>query len=93
MGENNILKISVVILAMNPHGYVKDCIESVFRDSNSLGVESEVLTVKNGSTNDTVKLFEELRKKYLNFGVIRLDKNYSTKLPGCIHYCKFLGGL
>jgi len=93
MSKNDILRILVVILAMNPHGYVKDCIESVFRDSNGPGVEIEVLTVNNGSTNDTVKLFEELRKKYSNFDVIGLDKNYSTRLPGCIHYCKFLGGL
>ena len=78
---------------MNLREYVKNCAEFGFRDSNNIGMEIEVLTAKNGLTNDTIKFFEELRKKYLNFDVIRLDKNYNTRLSRHIRHLKFLGEL
>jgi hypothetical protein len=88
-----IYKNFSVILVMNLGEYVKNCTKFGFRDSNNPRMEIEALTSKNGLTNDTVKLFEELRKKYLNLDVIRLDKNYNTRVSRHIRHLKLLGGL
>lgn len=58
MEENNIKKVSIVVLAYNHLDYTKLCIESLLK--YTLNIDYELIVVNNGSTDETKEYFESL---------------------------------
>lgn len=57
--ENNKPRVSIVILAYNQLEYTKKCIESIYQYTSHINFE--LITVNNGSFDDTKKYFDSLQ--------------------------------
>lgn len=58
MEENNIKKVSIVVLAYNHLDYTKTCIKSLLK--YTLDIDYELIVVNNGSTDGTKEYFDTL---------------------------------
>lgn len=56
------MKLSVIVIAKNEQGVIKECLES------TLKVADEIILVDSGSTDDTVKIAKELGAKIIAAG-------------------------
>lgn len=70
-------KVSFVILTWNSSQYIKSCIDSINTISNFL---IKVIIVDNGSTDSTVEILKEYKKKMNNLDVIFLSENMGTTI-------------
>lgn len=66
-------KISFIILSWNSEKYLKKCIESILTIN---ALETEIIIIDNGSTDNSINIIEEYKKVKL----IKLDKNYGTTI-------------
>ncbi|MBN8133422.1 glycosyltransferase family 2 protein [Vibrio vulnificus] len=57
------MKITIIIPVYNGEIYIRDCVSSF---ANKLIVESEVIIINDGSTDDSLRVCLELEKKYDN---------------------------
>lgn len=77
-----MIKIGFVILAWNSQKCIGDCIASIHHlDKNA--ITGKTIVIDNGSTDDTVKVINEINKQYVsNSGfecsIKQLDRNYGT---------------
>ena len=66
------MKLSTVIITWNAAKYVNRCFDSLFAATES--VDSEIIVVDNGSTDDTLSLIEKYCSRG-NVQIERLDRN------------------
>ena len=65
-------KISIVLLNLNQHRMTIDCIESLTENDYT---NFEIILVDNGSTDNSVEIFESLPQKYQNLKFIKNREN------------------
>ena len=66
-------KISFIILSWNSEKYLQNCIESILKIKE---LETEIIIIDNGSTDNSIKIIEKYKKAKL----IKLEKNYGTTI-------------
>lgn len=64
-------KVSVVLPSLNVKAYIKECMESVCRQSLQ---EIEIICVDAGSTDGTLEILKEYEKKDARVTLIHSDK-------------------
>ena len=64
------MKISFVIPAFNEEDYLKDCLESIFKEANNKSYSYEIIVVNNASTDKT----EQIAKAFKNVKVVKEPK-------------------
>ncbi len=74
--------ISFIILTWNSEGYLRRCLDSLFRKCSEEKLPFEVIVIDNGSRDDSCVVVEEYRKNISEgFHLIRLDSNRGTTYP------------
>lgn len=71
----NMEKISFIILSWNSEQYIKNCINSINTIHSFL---IKIIIVDNGSTDNTVNILKEYKKKNDNLEVVFLSQNIGT---------------
>lgn len=56
-----MIKTSIVVPVYNTSDYLKDCFESIFKQTQK---EIEVIVINDGSTDDSLYILEQIKKKY-----------------------------
>ncbi len=56
------MKISFVIPAYNEENYLKDCLQSIFKETKDKDYDFEVIIVNNASTDNTKQIAKEFKK-------------------------------
>lgn len=81
--QQELVEVSIIILAYNRLEKTKQCVESILQNSND--VDYELILVDNGSEDDTLAYFSEIqfdKKK-----IIHVTKNLGTVYPSfCIDF-------
>lgn len=67
------IEISVIIPIYNAEKYLRECLDSVFNQSFTLGYE--VIASVNGSTDNSINILKEYETKYPNLVIINDPKN------------------
>lgn len=67
------LDFSIIIVTFNGLKYIDECVESIFNSNIS---NFEVIVVDNGSSDNTVSFLKQKYKKFKNFKIVELNKNY-----------------
>ena len=73
-GIDNIL-LSVVVPAYNAERYLEECVNSIIKQSSS---EMEVIIVDDGSSDDTLKICDKLRRVHRDLSVIHKENGGSV---------------
>lgn len=66
------MKLSIIVPVYNAEKYLKKCIESIF---DNLENSFEVIIINDGSNDSSLKIIEELMKKYTNIVLINNFNN------------------
>ena len=67
-----MIKTSVIIPVYNTAGYLEECIDSVFRQTQK---EIEVIAINDGSTDDSWEILQQLKKKYPSLQLINQENH------------------
>lgn len=70
--------ISAIILTWNSEKHIENCIHTLLADARRSKKELNVFVIDNGSKDRTLKILDQLRKKYFNIHAIKLSKNLGT---------------
>jgi len=72
--------ISAIILTWNSEKYIGNCISSLFADVNESKEDVEVFIIEGGSSDGTLAMLEQLKRRYPNIKPIKLEKNLGTTI-------------
>ncbi len=75
-------KISIIIPVFNEEKFIEETIKSVIK-SDTLKLKKEIIVINDGSTDNTLKILNKIKKKNKNLKIINNNKNqgkgYSVK--------------
>ena len=85
----NYKNFSVVIPIYNEEEIIKESTNAIFAICNRTGLNFEIIFSENGSTDNTIKMAEELAKKYPEIKIIsNPDPNYGSALKAGFELAK-----
>jgi glycosyltransferase involved in cell wall biosynthesis len=69
------LNLSVVIPAFNEEEVISESLQRIYSVISELDIKFEVIVVDDGSTDSTLNILRNLKKKYQNLRILKLEKN------------------
>ena len=78
--ENLFKKISFIIPVYNKEKYLKSCLSSIYKLTKyyKFDQEFEVLAINDHSSDNSLKILNEWKKKNINFKILNTKKNYGV---------------
>jgi len=78
--ENLSKKISFIIPVYNKEKYLKSCLSSIYKLTKyyKFDQEFEVLAINDHSSDNSLKILNEWKKKNINFKILNTKKNYGV---------------
>ncbi len=73
--------VSVVSLTWNSARFIPPLLSTLEKDVEVSGVETEIIVVDNGSSDNTVDLLREFEREHDNIHIVPLSRNHGTTVP------------
>ncbi|TXD48923.1 glycosyltransferase family 2 protein [Polaribacter sp. IC073] len=64
------MKISIIIALYNTEVYIEKCIRSIYKNNKLLLNEYEIIVINDGSTDNSSRIVENLKKEYANLQLL-----------------------